>query len=470
LASYQDLLRTRSFLPFWAGGALSFAAPSTVVIVLVWATAIAYPASLSQSPSFSALALAILGLSATVPTLAAAILSGTLADRFDRRWLMGITNIAAVLATAALVAVLFIHPDEHVAFPGPAGFYLPMWLVIACPLWAGVTTAATFFRPAFNSTLPRLVPAAALGRANGLVYGVAVGANVAGALSATALIMVAGVGWALLVPFALFTGTGLAVLAMRPPAGPRIAPVTRFTADVVEGYRFLYRNKALLQVTAASLLINFLTALAFVELGLYVRDWLGVTEAILLGAMTTGATVGAGIGTIFAGRLGFERRAGRYLILLTAGQGLTIMALALSHAIWFSVPLMVLFGIFPGMSATVFLATIQAVVPNRILGRVLAADEVGSYGLVPIGQYAGGIVTLVAGVQVTFLLAGAGTVAVAGGMASFSGLRKLGFDPGTPPATPVPIAPVVAPLPTPSVAPPDLATPVSGTSRPPPPG
>ena len=134
-------------------------------------------------------------------------------------------------------------------------------------------------------------------------------------------------------------------------------------------------------------MINFLTALAFVELGLYVRDWLGVTEAILLGAMTTGASVGSGVGTVLAGRLGFERRAGRYLILLTFGQGLAIIALAFSHTIWLSVPLMVLFGIFPGMAATIFLATMQAIVPNRVLGRVLAADEVGSYGLVPLGQY-----------------------------------------------------------------------------------
>ena len=160
------------------------------------------------------------------------------------------------------------------------------------------------------------------------------------------------------------------------------------------------------------------------------RDWLGVTEEILLVAMTSGASVGSGIGTVLTGRIGFERRAGRYLVALTASQGVTILALALSHSIWLSVPLMVLFGVFPGMAATVFLATMQAIVPNRILGRVLAADEVGSYGMVPIGQYAGGLTTVVAGVQGTFLLAGAGTVAVAGAMASFRSLRRLGFDPG----------------------------------------
>lgn len=430
MLSYRDLVHRRSFLPYWGSGALSFAAPSIVVVVLVWATAVAYPASNPNSAAFSALALALLGLSATIPTLGAAVLSGTLADRFDRRRLMGTCNLAGLVATAGLVGVLYLHPDGHLGFPGPSGFYLPVWLALALPLWATVSTAATLFRPAYNASLPTILPAGALGRANGLVYAVAVAASVAGTLGATALIMLAGEGWALVVPLGLFAGTGLAVLTMQPSSKPRMPPTTRFTSDVTEGYRFLYQNRALLQVTVASLLINFLSALAFVELGLYVRVWLGATQAILLGAMTTGASIGSGVGTLIAGRLSFERRAGRYLILLTIGQGLSVVGLAFSHSIWWSIPLMVGFGIFPGMAVTVFLATMQAVVPNRVLGRVLAADEVGSYGMVPIGQYAGGIVSLFAGVQATFLFAGVGTVAVAGVMATLSGIRRLGYDPG----------------------------------------
>ncbi len=327
-----------------------------------------------------------------------------------------------------------------------------------------MTASATLFRPAFNSNLPNLVPTAALGRANGLVGGAAVAASIAGSLGATGLIMELGEGWALLVPLALFVTTGVAVYAMRPAQGSPTRRTSRFSTEVAEGYRFLYRNRALLLVTVASLLINFLAAIAFVELGLYVRDWLGVSEAILLGAITTSATVGSGLGTVLAGRLGFERRAGQYLIVFTVGQGLAMLALAFSRSIWTSLPIMVVFGLFPGLSNTIFLATMQAVVPNRLLGRVLAADEVGSYGLVPIGQYVGGLATLVAGVQATFILAGSGTVAVAGGMASFSGLRRLGFEPRTvgaggearAVAPPEPLGPgSVAPIADPSSVPPE---------------
>jgi hypothetical protein len=111
------------------------------------------------------------------------------------------------------------------------------------------------------------------------------------------------------------------------------------------------------------------------------------------------------------------------------GQGVAVIILAFSRTIWISLPDMFLFGLFPGMFTTVFLATIQATVPNDKLGRVLAADEVGSYALVPFGQYAGGEITLYSNVMVTYLAAGVGTAAVGLFMASVGGLRRLAFEP-----------------------------------------
>jgi hypothetical protein len=81
------------------------------------------------------------------------------------------------------------------------------------------------------------------------------------------------------------------------------------------------------------------------------------------------------------------------------------------------------------MTTTVFLATVQATVPDEVLGRVFAADEVGSYSMVPPGQYAGGLITLATSVQFTYLLAGAGTVATGVIMAGLKSLRAMGFDP-----------------------------------------
>jgi MFS family permease len=430
LTQYADLFRRRGFPSFLAAGAFSYAAPSTVVVVLIWAVATTYPATLANHLSYSALALSFLGLSATVPTLAAAVVSGTVADRVDRHRVMQLTNLVAVVAALGLVATLAWRPAGHVALPGPAGFYLPDWMLITFPLYAVIAAMATMFRPAYNASLPRLVDTSDLGQANGLIYGLAVGISVAGSLGATALIAYGSIPIGLVIPLLLFIVTLFALLGTSPEvarvAGP---PATRFSADVMEGYRYLWRNQAILQITVSSLALNFLNALAFVELGLYVKDFLGVGNAILLGAMTTGATLGAGAGTLLMGRVRFEPHAGRYLILLALGQGAALLGLALSHTILVSLPMMFLFGLFPGMTGVVFLATVQATVPNQLLGRVFAADEVGSYGMVPVGQYAGGVLTLVSGVQVTYLVAGGATIGISGLMASFRKLRTIGFEP-----------------------------------------
>jgi MFS family permease len=166
---------------------------------------------------------------------------------------------------------------------------------------------------------------------------------------------------------------------------------------------------------------------------------LGVSDALLYGGMVTGSTIGVAIGSLLMGRIRFERVAGRTLALVTLGEGVSVLILGLSHTIWISLPDMVLFGVFPGMYMTVFLATLQATVPNELLGRVLAADEVGSYAMVPVGQYLGGILTLWLGsAQTPFVLAGAATIGIAVLMASFRQLRTLGFEPG--PRHPAPVA------------------------------
>jgi sugar phosphate permease len=244
---------------------------------------------------------------------------------------------------------------------------------------------------------------------------------------------VVGWGLALTVPVAFFLATQLALGFLKADLRPRPeGPRRRFLEEAADGYRYLWRRRELFELTVSALAINFFSAVAFVELSLYATFSLGVSNAILLGALISGGSLGAAVGTLAINRFRFERRAGRFLAVLTVCQGLTVVALGFTHSIWFALPTMFLFGLFPGMFMTVFLATIQATVPNATLGRVLAADEVGSYGLVPVGQWAGGLLTASAGVSVAYISAGIGTAAIGGLMASVRNLRALGFDPQAP--------------------------------------
>lgn len=445
-SGWARLLRGRSFVSLLYAGALSLAAPVATTVVLIWSVAHAYPISTPNHVAYSALALAFLGLAATLPTLAAQALSGALADRFNRRRLMLAVNGVALLSTLAIAAVLVWDPESAISLPGPTGFYLPTWMVIIYPLSATQTVATTIFRPTFNASIPRLVPPEDLGNANGLVYANALVLSVVTALGVTGLILLIGRGPALLLPVVIFAATEVLLLTLRADLdAPERPPPRTFLWDAAEGYRYLWRNRALFEITVTALAINFFSAVAFVELGLYVTEWLGSASPVWVGALYAAASLGSAVGTLAVNRLGFERRAGRFLVLLTLMQGLAVVGLGLSHTIWVSVPVMFLFGVFPGMYTTVFLSTVQATVPNRLLGRVFAADEIGSYSMVPVGQYTGGVITIALSVQWVYLIAGIGTVGVGAVMAGLRDLRRLGFEPkgGAVPPEPLPSTTVV---------------------------
>lgn len=429
LSRYGELFQRRSFSPFLTAGALQFAAPSAVLVVLLYATALAYPAG--ERTTYGALALAFLGLSSTVPTLACAFFSGALADRFDRGTLMRTVNLASLVATAGIASDFAILPGNHIPLPGPAGFYLPLWLLLLYPGWAAVAATTTLFRPAFNASVPRVVGAKDLPKANGAIYSVAAIVSASASFAVGGLLTVTAAAYALSVAFVLFFGTQVALLGIRTDLSVSRSGAPRSVLrDAAQGYSYLYRRKGLFELTIAALVLNFLTAVALVELALYVVSWLGLTQGIWYGAMIAVSTVGVAVGFAIAPRFRFEPHAGRVIIGLMIVIGLSILALGLVHSIWLALPIIFVFGLMPGMVMTIFLSTVQATVPDDMMGRVFSADEVGSEALVPVGQYAGGLLTLAVGIQGTYLLSG-GAIVVFGLLmiGTFGSLRSLGYRP-----------------------------------------
>jgi hypothetical protein len=396
-------------------------------VILIYAVALAYPPSLRES--YGALALAFLGLSSAIPTLATAFVSGAVADRFERGGLMRAINLVSILATVAAAVDLALRPASRIGLPGPAGFYLPTWLLLLYPSWAVLVVTSTLFRPAFNSSVPKIVATRDLGSANGVIYSTAALLSAGATLIVGALLTVAPTEYAFAVPFALFFATQVVLLLVR--ADLRVAAHGRrrsMLSEAKEGFVYLARRRELLEITIAALLVNFLSAVALVELGLYVGVWLGLGVGIWYGAIVTASTLGVAAGFVLIPRFRFEPHAGRAIIALTVVMGVALLGLGLVRSIWLALPIMFLYGMMPGMIQTVVLSTIQATVPDAMMGRVFSADEVGSYALVPVGQLSGGLLTVEVGVQGTYLAAGA-TIGLFGAFMaiSFRALRRLGY-------------------------------------------
>ncbi len=431
---YRALLRRGQFRALWLAGGATLAVVPVLLVVLVWTATQAFPGlSGGARENAVALSLALLGLSATIPTLLAAIVSGTLADRWRRLHLLRLVNGIEFVALLGVLADLVERPTASVHLPA-TGVTLPLYLVLLFPAWSVVSASATLLRPALNASLPRVVSPSELGTANGAVYAFGLGLSVVGALAVPLLLSGFGPLEAIAVPLGFLALAQAALLSVTVPLDlGRGSPAHRFSHDLLEGYRYLVRRPGLLTITIAALATNALASLAFVELGLYATVVLGVGQPIYLGALYAGASVGAAVGTLAVAKLPFEPRAGQYLAVLGVLQGLAVVLLSVLH--WYPAALadLFLYGVVPGMSTTVFFALLQATVRNDMLGRVLAADEVGSYSLVPVGQYLGGTVTLFVGVSDTFLISGVGIAAAGVALAATPSVRRLGFTPARAP-------------------------------------
>jgi hypothetical protein len=267
-----------------------------------------------------------------------------------------------------------------------------------------------------------------------VIYAIAAAVSTLASLLVGVVLTFAAPAYALGVAFLLFFATQVALLFVRVDLSvSRRGPVRSVLKEATEGYSYLAQRRALLQITIAALVTNFLSAVALVELALYVASWLNLSQGIWYGAIVGTSTIGVAVGFVVAPRLRFEARAGRAIIVFTLAMGLAILALGLVRSIWLAIPIVFVYGLMPGMITTVFLSTIQATVPDEMMGRVFSADEVGSMSLIPLGQYTGGLVTLSVGVQGTYLGAG-GAIIVFGliMVASFRALRSLGYRPAEP--------------------------------------
>ena len=366
-----------------------------------------------------------------MPTLVTAFFAGAIADRYDRGGLMRVINLIALVATAFAVADFVVRPSAPVPVPGPHGFYLPEWLLLTYPIWATIVVSSTLFRPAYNSSVPKFVEPKLLGRANGLIYSAAALTSAAATLIVGSLLTLAPTEYAFTVPFLLFFATQATLLMLDVDLSvTRTGRRRAVWSEAKEGFLYLGRRRELLELTIGALLVNFLAAVALVELGLYIGLWLGLAQGFWYGALVAASTLGVAVGFLVIPRVRFEPHAGRWVIALIGLMGLALLSLGLVRSIWLALPIMFVYGMMPGMVQTVLLSTIQATVPDAMMGRVFSADEVGSYALVPVGQSTGGLLTLAIGVQGTFLAAG-GAICAAGLLmaATFGALRRLGYHP-----------------------------------------
>lgn len=401
--------RHRDFTVFWSGLALSNMGSQFTVVAMAWQMY-----ELTDSP----LQVGLIGLSRAIPQMIMLLFGGLLADAFDRRRLLAITQLGQL---AASVAVLGLSALDMIT---------PLALFVTSALLALFNALET---PARQAIVPNLVPDRDLASALALngtqrSAGIIVGPSLAGILLA-----VAGPVWCYAVDALTWCAMLAALAVIRPLVSEmgtgRPAVSLRALRDGVE---FVRASPIILTTILLDFVVNFFgTPQAL--LPVYARDILGVGPAGL-GLLYAAGAVGALVAGIVMSVMPQIKRAGLGLIAGFAIFGLGNLVFALSPVLWLSVVSLAVAGVGDTVAAVLRGTINQLSTPDELRGRVWSVNALFSNGGPQLGQFRAGLVAERWGAELSALSGGVVVLGCAGALVALPLLRKFQLRPEPEPA------------------------------------
>jgi DHA3 family macrolide efflux protein-like MFS transporter len=315
--------------------------------------------------------LALVALFSFLPQVVAGGIAGALADRWDRRYVMVLSDVGQALGTVILL-VSFLTESFSVEL---------LYLVTLIEAIFG-----TFQGPAFQASVTMLIPDDQRDRANAIQQLTSPAAGLIAPALAGALYALVGVSGVIGFDLFTFTVAVVVVLFLRIPR-PAQTEIGRamqgsIWREAFGGLQFLWRWRTLFWVNLQIVLVNFFFAGSTVVITPYLLARTGSEAALgtVLSVLNAGMIVGGVIMGVWGGTkprihtiLPGIAIAACFLILLGAGQTALMLAFA---GFFMMLP--------PPMINAAVLSLMQAKVPPDIQGRVFAAMGQMATFLIPL--------------------------------------------------------------------------------------
>ena len=383
-ASAGTLLRQGSFLFFLLSRSLSRFSSQIAGVAIGWQI---------YDLTGSAFDLGMVGLVQFLPTALLVFVAGSVADRFARKRVVQLCQLAEAL-TALFLAW------------GSYGGWLTEVHIFAATFVVGI--AGAFESPATSALLPLIAPGGALQRATAISSGAAQVATISGpALGGLAYAIAPGLPYGIMVAFWLAGAllTGAIHLAETGEKKPSTA------GDLFAGVRFIRDNPAILGTISLDLfavLLGGVTAL----LPIYARDILAAGP-LGLGILRAAPAVGALLMTVVLARWSISRRVGLRMFQAVIVFGAATVVFALSHWMWLSLLALAILGAADTVSVVIRFSLVQLTTPNHMRGRVGAVNFLFINASNQLGQFESGVTAALFGAMPAAVLGGVGTIAIA---------------------------------------------------------
>ncbi|GGR54814.1 MFS family permease [Nocardioides luteus] len=374
------VLKDRDFGWFFASRFVNMAGSSMSHVALAFAV-------LEVTDSASALGYVI--AAHTIPMVVFLLIGGVIADRFPRRLVLQVSNVASA-ATQAAAATLVITGHAEI------------WHLVVLEAVNGTTMAMAF--PAMQGMVPQLVPKKDLQPANLLLSMTRSTLTILGPSVAAALVVGVGAGWALAVDSLAWLLAALFLLPVRIPSRSADAEKTSAIEDLRAGWTYFRTTTWLWVVVVAFMILNAMQSGGQQVLGpayaksssIGVEGW-GLANSALAAGMLVMTIV------LMRGTIRRPLRAGMF----------GIMAFSLPFfvlAFWPETVPLVLAMAIAGAGIEVFSLgwslAMQENVPEEMLSRAYSYDALGSFIAMPVGQLLYGPLAGWFGARPVFLVSG----------------------------------------------------------------
>ena len=373
-------LESPNYLLLWVGFMVTNVGNQALQVANLWQVY-----QLSRSP----LELGLTGLFQALPLFIFGVYGGVLADVFERRRLLIISQ--GLRFGAVLLLALFTHLGMA-----------EVWHVYA------LTFANTMFgmldRPARQAIIANVVPREHLFSAVSLQIASTQATRLVGPSIAGVAIAVVGLPATY---YAITASVVLAVvllLAMRAPGvQERVAGGLSLRA-AAEGLRFLLNTPLLMGLIALDTGITFFGA--FRPLLPIVAEEMLHVGPVGLGMLFAAPGIGAVIGSGAVVLMGEGKRRGMLVLAGTLLYGLFVMPLGYSQSFLLSLLLAAGLGLFDAFGATVRQTSVQLATPDSLRGRVTSVHQMFSMGAPSLGYVQIGVVASLVGESAALALGG----------------------------------------------------------------
>jgi MFS family permease len=344
----------------------------------------------------SAFRVALLTTAEFLPFLLFTLPAGVWVDRLPRRPILILANLGRA---AALLSVPVAH------WLG----LLTIWQLYGVGFAVGVGTV--FFDLAYMSYLPRLVRRAELLEGNAKLEMSRSVAQIGGPGLGGVLVSV------LTAPVAIFVDAASylisALLMGRIRTAEAVAPRDErrsLRIELREGLGYVFRHPYQRGIVGAVAISNFFGQLVFAILLVFAVRELGLTAAAI-GIILSLGSVGALVAAVTARRVGDRLGVGRTVLVAAFlfGPGTLLIAVApLDYAEVFIVAAIAIVGYGGTLFNVTMISLVQAITPDRILGRANASRRFVVWGVIPVGGVVAGVLAETIGLRETIVVGSLG--------------------------------------------------------------